>query len=307
MNIVIFTYHFNESSGGITALYNLAKNINELFNKNISVKMFCVDENCEPNTYCSDYANISDINDNTIVIYPEVIHGNPLNAKNVVRWILAPIGMNVPCDIANTWGKSDLVYYFNSEIKFESNPEKIGSIYKYLTILNINSYIQKYNFEERIGICYTIRKGKGIHKNNLYTVHPIDSFEITHEHTQPQSVEFFNKYKFFISYDSLTFYTVIAALCGCISIVYKVQGLNKQQWIQTTVAAEYLKSKGLDNLYGIAYGQENMQYAADTIHLVKEQWDDILKFNKEKTIVPFINDIKNFKNMQNTVQNNYFL
>ena len=32
-----------------------------------------------------------------------------------------------------------------------------------------------------------------------------------------------------------------------------------------------------------------------------------MKFNKEKTIVPFINDIKNFKNMQNTVQNNYFL
>ena len=49
-----------------------------------------------------------------------------------------------------------------------------------------------------------------------------------------------------------------------------------------------------------------MQYATDTIHLVKEQWDDILKFNKEKTIIPFIIDIQNFENMQNTIQNNYY-
>ena len=31
-----------------------------------------------------------------------------------------------------------------------------------------------------------------------------------------------NNHKYFISYDSLTFFIVIAALCGCISIVKKV-------------------------------------------------------------------------------------
>jgi hypothetical protein len=60
----------------------------------------------------------------------------------------------------------------------------------------------------------------------------------------------------------------------------------------------------LDNLYGIAYGQEDLQYAQDTIHLVKEQWDDIVNYSKEKTIIPFINDLENFDSMQNTIQNN---
>ena len=94
-------------------------------------------------------------------------------------------------------------------------------------------------------------------------------------------------------------------MCGCIPVVYKVNGLNKKEWIQTTAAAEYCKSKGMDNLYGIAYGREDMEYAKDTIHLVKEQWENILEFNKEKTIVPFINDINDFDNMQNTIEKNY--
>jgi len=85
-----------------------------------------------------------------------------------------------------------------------------------------------------------------------------------------------------------------------------LDNLTKLEWINTSAAAEYVKSKGLDNLYGIAYGLEDIQYAMDTIHLVKEQWEDIQKFNKEMSIVPFINDIHNFKNMQNTLQNNYF-
>ena len=110
----------------------------------------------------------------------------------------------------------------------------------------------------------------------------------------------------FISYDPCTFLSIMASLCGCISVVYPWDGLTKQEWLNTTAVAEYIKSKGLDNLYGIAYGLEDVQYAKDTLHLVKEQWTDIQNFNKDTTIVPFINDIQNFENIQNTVQNNYF-
>ena len=110
----------------------------------------------------------------------------------------------------------------------------------------------------------------------------------------------------FISYDPQTFLSIMAALCGCISVVYPLDGLTKQEWIHTTAASKYVKNKGLDNLYGIAYGLEDVQYATDTLHLVKYQWTDIQKFCRDTTIVPFINDIQNFENMQNTVQNNYF-
>ena len=121
-----------------------------------------------------------------------------------------------------------------------------------------------------------------------------------------QCIKFFNKYKVFISYDPLTFLSIMAALCGCISIIYKIDGLNKKEWINTTVVAEYLKYSG-EELYGIAYGANDIQHAIDTLHLVKQQWNNIQKYTQEKTVLPFIEDMQNFEKMENTIQNNYFI
>jgi hypothetical protein len=106
-------------------------------------------------------------------------------------------------------------------------------------------------------------------------------------------------------YDSLTFLYIISALCGCIPVIYKVDGLNKRDWINTTALSEYCKYKNNYNLYGIAYGFEDIEFAKNTIHLFKEQWDDIIEFTKT-TLQLLINDIQNFEKMNNTVENNYF-
>lgn len=296
-----FLYH----DGGTVAQYYLASILDEL-GQNVriynSTGIFI--QNPIFNKFYNN-GNDFPIDDNTVVIYCEGTQGNPLNVKNAVRWMLSELGKNVPYHFVNTWGKDELVYYFNSETKFETYSSNFGNIYKLLTCVYINPDIRQTNFIQRDEYCHTFRK-QHWHTNGIQYCHPDNSFEITRSHNQSQCIEFFNRYKYFISYDPCTFLTIIAALCGCISIVYPIHGLNKQQWIQTTAANEYVKSKGLDNLYGIAYGLDDLQYACDTIHLVKEQWDDIQKFCKEKTIVPFINDIQNFENMQNTLQNNYF-
>lgn len=294
---------FSFIDGGTLCQYNLARILDELGqNVRIYPTSGIIVENSVFNKF---YNNDFPIDDNVVVIYCEGTQGNPLNAKNVVRWMLSVLGQNVPYEYVNTWLKNELVYYFNSEKRFDENPEKKGVFYKLLNSIYINPYIKQTNFGERDGFCYTIRKAERIHKNGFNIIHPNDSFNITNQN-QMECIEIFNKYKWFISYDSNTFLTIMAALCGCISVVYKVNGLNKQEWIKTTPVVEYLKYKGLDNLYGIAYGEEDMQYAIDTMHLVKEQWDEILKFNKENTIVPFINDIQDFENMKNTIENNYF-
>jgi hypothetical protein len=303
-NILIYTpYEFSINCGGIVVQYELCKIISNM-GINIQISSPNKIKNSIFNNYTLD--NEFDL-ENTIVIYGETIEGNPLNAKYIVRWILAPLGMCCQKDISNTWGKNDLVYYFNYEPRFDNEPEKIGTIYKLLSPLYLNPYIKQTNFGERNGVCYTIRKGKRIHGNKLSIKCPPGSFEIKSFHSIDYCIEIFNKYEWFLSYDSLTFLIVIAALCGCIPVIYKVDGMNKQQWIETTVACNYLKSKGLDNLYGIAYGREDMEYAKSTLHLVKEQWDDIINYCKEKTVLPFIEDIQNFENMQNTIKNNYII
>jgi uncharacterized protein YceK len=136
-------------------------------------------------------------------------------------------------------------------------------------------------------------------------IHTQGSFEITRNHTQLECIKIFNKHTYFISYDSITFLLVIAALCGCVSIVKKVSGLSKQDWLNTTAACAYLKESGENTLYGIAYGGDDLQNAIKTIHLVKDQWNRIVQFSKKKYINPFINDINNWDNNINTIETNF--
>jgi len=300
-NILFAGHKFDHNTGGVMVHYELCKILNEY---GINAKIYCTEK--IQNHVCNAYYNNDfPIGDSTVVIYSELIRGNPFNAKYSVRWILAPLGSLSESTIYLDYNKQDLVYYFNSELKFIENPDKMGTVYKLLATLYIYPKIKQTNFNPRHGTCFTYRK-RHIHKSGIIHIHPPDSFEINHYHSQDNMIDFFNQYKYFISYDPLTFITIMAALCGCISIVHKVDGLSKLDWIKTTAANEYIKHKGLDNLYGIAYGMEDLQYAEDTISLAKEQWSDIQKFSKENTVIPFIIDLQNFENMENTVQNNFY-
>ena len=88
-------------------------------------------------------------------------------------------------------------------------------------------------------------------------------------------------------------------MCGCISIIYPINGISKKEWYKTTAVAKYLQDNNINNLYGIAYGnsEEELEYAKITIHLVKNQWDDIISYFKND-ILNYINDINN-KNVEN--------
>ena len=296
-NILIYTIsEFNFKCGGLVVQYELCR---ILHNMGLNVRLQAPKKirNSIFNRY---YNNEFDLN-NTIVIYGETITNNPLNAPYVVRWILAPLGLCSDINIYKTWCPKDLVYYFNSEEKITSNSEKIGNIYKLLNIIYINPLITINNPNPRHGSCFTIRK-----YNKQKFVHPPKSFEITREHTQMDYIKIFNNHKYFICYDSLTFLAVIAALCGCIPIVIKVDSLSKQDWLATSCAIGYLKTSGENTLYGIAYGADDLENATKTLHLAKEQWNRIIAYNKDKYISSFINDINNWDNNINTIKNNYY-
>jgi hypothetical protein len=306
-NIIIYPHmNFDLSNGGVTVQYYFAKLLEQY---NFKVRIYQRFNNYNNSIFNNYYNNDFDL-DNTIVIYCEGVSGNPLNAKYVVRWLLSELGKNVKKDIYKTWNKSDLVYYFNSELKFYEKKELIDNIYKNLTLLYINPNITNItNKELRKGYCHTFRKSNYHEKLTKFNyIHPTDSFEIFRSHTQDDYIEIFNKYEYFVSYDPLTFLNVISALCGCISIVYPIRNMNKEKWIMITGVEEYFQKTGAKKeLYGIAYGKNitEIQFAQNTLHLVKKQWDDITKFYKENHIKRFINDIYNFEYMQNTVYNNF--
>jgi hypothetical protein len=305
-NIIIYTHtpEFTFNDGGTVVEYLLAETLNK-HGQNVRIYPHYGVEKPNP-IFMNYYKNDFPIDDNAVVIYCEGTQGNPLNAKYVVRWMLSKLGQNVPYYYVNAWGKDELVYYFNSEEKIAKNPEKIGNIYKLLNVIYVNPLAINHNLPTRKGSCYTIRKEHQTHGKHMRPVHPPCSFEVTRSHTQEDYVTIFNQYKYFISYDSITFLSVIAALCGCVSIVVKVDGLSKEDWINTLAVGEYLKESGEPALYGIAYGADDLENAINTLHLVKEQWNKIVNYLENKYVLPFINDINNWDININTLNNNFY-
>lgn len=204
----------------------------------------------------------------TIVLYPEICYGNPLRAKKVIRWLL--FHNRFPDDV-NAYGKDDLFFCFREFFNdFNLNPE--------CRVLKLNNFdyelYRQTNFNERSGKCYMIRKGK-------------DRTDLPQKFDGPvldnlpewKIVECFNKYKYCYFYDTQSFYSSIASICGCIPIIVLEKGKSKK---------DYLKNG--DHSYGRAYGDssEEISYAKET------------RENLIKTIDDF--KIKNNINLENFIK-----
>lgn len=212
------------------------------------------------------------VSDDTIVLYPELVYGNPLRAKNVVRWFLYH---NRFPNNPEAYGKNELVFsyreYFND---YNLNPT--------CRLLKLNYFnkelYRQYNFGERSGNCYIIRKGK----NRPDLPKSFDG-PIIDKLTEKEKVAVFNRCKYCYDYDTQTFYNTIACVCGCIPIVVMEPGKTK---------ADYM-GKG-DCNFGKAYGNspEQIEFALKT----RQDRIKMLDFaeSNERAVDNFIKDVNAF-------------
>ena len=85
-------------------------------------------------------------------------------------------------------------------------------------------------------------------------------------------VELFNRTEKFYCYDNYTFLSTQAAMCGCISIVIPDGTKTKEEWLNGSRLYKY----------GIAYGEEDIPRALETLPLMFEEINQInLEMNKE--------------------------
>lgn len=259
MNFVIYAPgDYTPNGGGCVALHKLAHNISSC-----GEQCYIMTSNKNP-----DYLGI-EINQqkaieicastDAIAIYPEVTCGNPFQARKVMRWILYNVR-----DYGE-FGKfkpKDLIYKYAPFFSLRFDHEVHGDLRA--NELNLDIFYNKHL--ERKGSCYLIKK-----ENHKEQIHPADSVMLD-DYPDKGGNEYlaniFNTTEIFYSYDTATWLSVMASLCGCVSVVMPNIDVDADAWHN---GFPYFK-------YGIAYGYNDIPYALLTRHLLK---DELLKIEAE--------------------------
>lgn len=186
-----------------------------------------------------------------IIVYPEVVLGNPLKAQHVVRWLLHKPGFNNGGKIE--FGSDDLFFFYDrafDDRRYNPFPENL------LHIVSQRSGVYRVtNTGKREGSCYLLRKG---YKRTM--VHDTKDSILIDGLSHEETAKVFNAVEYCLFYDTYTMYTVYAAMCGCIPVVVPEAGVSKEEW-----------QPNEENRYGIAYGFEDRTYAIETRPLLLER------------------------------------
>jgi hypothetical protein len=197
--------------------------------------------------------------ENWIVVYPEYIKTNILEAKNAVRFLKSPFFLQYNRDLP--------IFTRSTYVRKQSN------------VINSNLlHIQYYDYDVFKTRDYTrnlefFLPSKSNYSKNIYTKHPTHSQDIT-PYTRCWGVmsEALCRASVLYSYDQDTRLLNLAALCGCIPVVIpEDDNISESEWLSYTPY----------NTFGIAYTEKNIKSTQSRLCLVKEQLIDFEKTSVE--------------------------
>lgn len=189
-----------------------------------------------------------------IVVYPEVVFGNPLKARHIVRWFLHHPGHITG---AIYYGKNELYFRYHSGIKpYESSYSRLSASELKMVHYPLELYNESGISPNRVGTAYCLRKGVG--KTIVHDL--VDSILIDGK-SHKEIAAIFKRVKQFISYDVYTAYSGFAVLCGCESVVIPDVGVTEKEWLPDPL-----------DRYGISYGFENLERSKLTKSFLVERF-----------------------------------
>lgn len=231
--------------------------------------------------------------ENTISIYPQITYNNPFNTKHVVRWIL----YDTQKEIEDTYGDNDIYFNYLNFKTFRLVPERK------LTVLDYKlDWLRVTNTGKRKSFCHIIHKNTPPGGEQIFE--DLKSFDLTDWKTKgipggynPYDYlrDMFNQYEYFLTYDQKSYYSIMATLCGCKTII-----LNPGKPCEFLPTANTVLDEGTEitptefrinnylQQYGIAYGWDDLQWANNTLPLVRDYIEQ-LEIIDDKTVDNFLN------------------
>jgi hypothetical protein len=168
------------------------------------------------------------------------------NAPNVVRWLIN--------NQLKLYPKEDKFYTYHKYWKVLEDQKIDGE----LSVIESNHNLFYDKGLERKGTCYLIKgnldteKERAIHGDVDICIDQI-LYNIPNTDKMKFYSDLFNKMEYFISYTPFTHTSVLAAMCGCKSIVipkseYDGIKFDKNKWLNEIWCAKYGIAVGLDDL-----------------------------------------------------------
>lgn len=144
-----------------------------------------------------------------IVVYPEILSGNMIGAKNVIRYLMHNPGHFTGKE---NYGHGELYFRYSNSFARDFVPKK-GSVVSphFITIFTTPScYNRIGTVAKREGTAYIIRKGKG-----KRMVHDTENSILLDGKSHEEIASILKRVERLISYDPITSYSGYALLCGC--------------------------------------------------------------------------------------------
>lgn len=189
---IIFSPPYTDSSAGVKALHFLCDALRAAGEEASIARM---DMSCKT------------VSDDSIVIYPEIVDGNPLQAKHVVRWLLYYAG----CYRGNyRFPETDMVWGYTKRIARDYGTNNV----LFLPTVNENIFVPPPEGTKRNGSCFYARKYKWIFNGPLHGT-TNQSVEITNPgQSREEIIRLLQTSEIFYAYED-TALLIESVLCGC--------------------------------------------------------------------------------------------
>jgi len=268
--------------GGITVAHTLANELS-LLGENVYLYADSTFSKYQDNVTCIPWgANIKFDPNNTVVIliagagdqtFLPSIPSFLAESPNIVRWQVNHQTRDYP--------KENKFYKYHPYWDTFSTQKIDGQ----LSIIEIDRDLFRNRNQPRKGTCYLVKGNldsepeRAIHSSSdefldfkLNTLPPYERMKYL--------ADTFNRMELFISYTHLSFTSVLAAMCGCPSLIIPKSEVDEDKFYNEIWCTKY----------GLAFGEKNLPRAIETLPLVPQMVDEYLTVTQPSQLKQFIKD-----------------
>lgn len=271
MRYLIWAYDYSWRSGGIIALHRLGQLLAQY------APVFLISNKTTEGSHaqCVTMQNAQTlaVMPDTVVIYPDVVPANPLEAKWVVRWVMYYVGKHEIGD--KEYASNELVIAYQPQ--FVANTKHDGAPVVTIVDSQRDLFTDMGKKRNKTGVLMRKAAKQGqvnlhyLEHNRQYINNPIWLLDKRLE----QRTSFkewnydLNKCDLFITFDVTTYHAVMAAMAGCRVVVVPSEKYTSEQFHAQALMRN-----------GIAYGFEELDYAQQTKHLLTSDVETLEQNNR---------------------------